>query len=429
MSLALKSLKKSFAVGFLFCLVLTTAQKKMVVVLDAGHGGSDHGTNRTYSSLGYLAEKDITLAIALRVGRMLEKEKDFKVIYTRKTDFLPSLSERTNLANKSGADLFISIHVNANVRTDPHGTETYVQGPNQNKQNLEVAKTENNVIFLDKNDKQMFSQYDPYSPESLIALRIQQSKYLERSLILGGLVEDHFVNKDNRNSRGVKQQNFHVLRQNAMPSILIETGFLSNYEEAQYLASNRGQKEIAESIYNAIINYKKILDKKNSSSQEINHKSIKAENPLKNSFRIFLTSSSRKMPENDPKLQGLKNILIIREGELYKYYYGETQFASVRDNYLKEAKSAGFKDAFIVGFIPNQKLESGYYTIEVYAGKQKLSNSSYILQTLKKLEKTRRNDGFHYTYGNYPSLEEAIKNQEEISKKGIKNTTLQKVSR
>ena len=179
------------------------AQKKFVIVLDAGHGGHDYGANRFYEDLGRLNEKDITLAVTLKLGKMLEKNKGYKVIYTRKIDEYPSLTDRTNLANRSKADLFLSIHVNASPSstTETNGTETFIQGPNQNRTNLEVAKAENDVIYLDEKDREMFATYDPKSPESLIALKIQQSKYLESSLLIGSLVEENFTNKDKRASR------------------------------------------------------------------------------------------------------------------------------------------------------------------------------------------------------------------------------------
>jgi N-acetylmuramoyl-L-alanine amidase len=136
--------------------VKVEAQKKFIVVLDAGHGGQDYGANRFYEDLGRLNEKDITLSVTLKLGKMLEKNKDYKVIYTRKIDEYPSLTDRTNLANRSKADLFISIHCNASRRSEAYGSETFVQGPNQNRENLEVAKAENDVIYLDEKDKENF---------------------------------------------------------------------------------------------------------------------------------------------------------------------------------------------------------------------------------------------------------------------------------
>ncbi|WP_415325296.1 N-acetylmuramoyl-L-alanine amidase family protein [Chryseobacterium sp. MMS23-Vi53] len=418
--------------SFLFLLLNTFifSQKKFTIVLDAGHGGSDHGANRNYADIGRVAEKDVTLAITLKVGAMLEKNKDFKVIYTRKIDEYPSLSDRTNLANRSKADLFVSIHCNSSVRPTAYGTETYVQGPDQNDTNLEVAKRENDVIFLDEKDKQTFGSYDASSPESLIALKLQQSKYLESSLLLGGLVEDNFVNKDKRSSRGVFQKNLHVLRMNAMPSVLIETGFINHPEESHYLASEKGQDEISESIYQAIIDYKKAVDRK-SGGPVITKKPEPdklAEVALKNDFRILLLSSPTKYNDGDPALKGLNYILPIKENGQYKYYYGVSNLASVRDINIKTAKDAGFRNAYAVGFMPNQKLSAGYYTIEVYVG-DKLNGNSFIMQTLKDVERNKESGVFYYTYGKVYTLEDAVKLQKDIEAKGIKNTVIQKVQK
>ena len=419
------SFKKYFFFFFILFFSITSAQKKFTVVLDAGHGGSDHGANRNYSETGTLREKDVTLAIVLKLGRMLEKNKDFKIIYTRKIDEFPSLTERTTLANRSKADLFVSVHCNASTKTAPYGTETFVQGPDQNKTNLEVAKAENDVIFLDERDREMFASYDPKSPESLIALKIQQSKYLESSLLFGSFVEGNFVKKDRRYSRGLKQQNFHVLRLNAMPSVLIETGFISNYDDAMYLASEKGQTEIAESIYDAIIDYKKAIDRNATSAPKV--EPVPEEKPLKNDFRILLMSSPSKYNSGDPALKGLNYVLPIKENGLYKYYYGTTNMASVRDNNLKTARDAGFKNATSISFIPNQKLGIGYYTLEIAVSPQKLSSNSAVLNTLKNVNRVKENGSFYYTYGKFSSLEEAVKEQKDIELKGVKNTVIQKV--
>ena len=406
---------------FLFSIQIYS-QKKFVIVLDAGHGGKDIGAARKYEDLGFIKEKDITLSIVLKVGRMLEKNKDFKIIYTRKIDEYPSLIDRTDLANRSHADLFISVHCNANTKSSPYGTETYVQGPDQNKTNLEVAKRENDVILLDAKDKEVFASYDPTSPESLIALKMQQSKYLESSLIFGGFVEENFVKKDKRFSRGVMQKNLHVLRLNAMPSVLIETGFISNPEEAAYLASEKGQDEIAESIYNAVISYKKKIDR-NQKKEEEKPKEI----PLKNDFIILLMSTPNKYNDEDPALRGLKYILTIKENGLYKYYYSVTNFASIKEANLKTAKDAGFRNASAVSFTPNQNMNSGYYRIELYSGKEKLPKSSTILKTLPNAERTKADGVFYYTYGEVKSLEAAVKLQKELEEKGITNTIIEKV--
>jgi len=421
--------KTILAFLLIFFTSFTFAQKKFTVVLDAGHGGSDNGANRNYPDLGLVQEKHVTLGIVLKLGAMLEKNKEFKVIYTRKIDEYPSLTDRTNTANRSRADLFISVHVNSSPSRSAtaRGTETFVQGPAQNRENLEVAKQENSVIYLDEKDKETFASYDPSSPESLIALKLQQSKYLENSLIVGSFVEGNFE-KSGRFSRGVKQENLHILRRSAMPSILIETGFVNNYDDAAFLNSERGQVETAENIYKAIIDYKKAVDRK-TGAQVITRKpepEKPAEVALKNDFRILLMTMPVKYNDGDPELKGLNYILPIKENGLYKYYYGVTNMASVKDINLKTAKDAGFRNSYAVGFMPNQKLSIGYYNIEVYVGKEKLSANSYILQTLKDVDRNKSNGMFYYTYGKVYTLEDAVKLQKELESKGIKNTVIQK---
>jgi len=404
----------------LFFIPAYAQKKKFTVILDAGHGGQDIGATRTYSELGKLNEKDITLAVTLLVGEKLEKNKDFKVIYTRKTDSYPSLTERTNLANKTKADLFVSMHCNSSRGTEANGTETFVQGPNQNKENLEVAKAENDVIYLDEQDRETFASYDPNSPESLIALKIQQSKYLESSLLVGSFVEENFVNKDKRFSRGVKQQNLHVLRRNAMPSILIEMGFISNYNDAQYMASSQGQKEIAESIYQAIVSYKKRLDR-NVKAEPVKE----VEKPMKTDSRILLMSSVTKYDEGDPAFRGLKYILTIKDGSMYRYYYSTTNYASIRDENLKTAKDAGFKNATVVSFTPDQKLSQGYYTIELAASPSKLPKDSPV-NKIPDVKREKVGDMHCYTVGNVKTLEEAVKLRKQMEEQGVKNPVIQK---
>lgn len=421
--------KTILAFLLIFSSTFILAQKKFTVVLDAGHGGSDNGANRNYPDLGLVQEKYVTLGIVLKLGAMLEKNKDFKVIYTRKIDEYPSLTDRTNTANRSKADLFISVHVNSSPSRSAtaRGTETFVQGPAQNRENLEVAKQENNVIYLDEKDKETFASYDASSPESLIALKLQQSKYLENSLIVGSFVEGNFE-KSGRFSRGVKQENLHILRRSAMPSVLIETGFVNNYDDAAFLNSEKGQEETAENIYKAIIDYKKAVDRKAGTPQIVKKpEPVKpAEVALKNDFRILLMTMPVKYNDGDPELRGLNYILPIKENGLYKYYYGVTNMASVKDINLKTAKDAGFRNSYAVGFMPNQKLSIGYYNIEVYVGKDKLSTNSFILQTLKDVERNKSNGMFYYTYGKVYTLEDAVKLQKELEGKGIKNTVIQK---
>ncbi len=419
--------KKYFLLLFLIIFTAGTAQKKFTIVLDAGHGDHDVGATRSYE-FGTPREKDITLGIVLKLGRMLEENKAFRVIYTRKTDVYPSLTERTNLANRSKADLFVSVHVNSSPAKSAtaRGTETFVQGPNQNRENLEVAKKENDVIYLDAKDREVFASYDPTSPESLIALKIQQSKYLERSLFIGSFIEENFE-KGGRFSRGVKQANLHILRMSAMPSVLIETGFVNNYEDAYFLYSDEGQKKTATQIYDAIIRYARKVNAPEAAA--VPKKEEKKEVPLKNDFRILLMSSPIKYNYGDPAFKGLNYILALKENGLYKYYYSVSNLASVRDANLKTARDAGFRTASPVGFVPEQALRSGYYTLEVFVGKDKLPSDSYIVKNLKDVKREKLNGMFYYTYGNVRTLEEAIALQKSLEEKGIKNSVIQKVAK
>lgn len=223
-----------------------------VVVIDAGHGGKDTGT------IGKKAkEKDVALRIALLLGGYIEKNlPGVKVIYTRKDDRFLELEERAAIANKARADLFICIHANANKNSKAHGTETYVMGLHKDEGNLEVAMRENSVILQEDNHEERYEGFDPKSTESYILMSISQSAYLEGSLSFAGKVESQFKGRAGRVSRGVKQAGFWVLWRTTMPSVLIETGFLSNGDEEQFLASENGQELIASGIYRAFKEYK-----------------------------------------------------------------------------------------------------------------------------------------------------------------------------
>ena len=223
-----------------------------VIVIDAGHGGKDSRT-RGKKAL----EKDIALKIALKVGYYIEKNvPGVKVIYTRKDDRYLALDERADIANKAKADLFICIHANALAGARASGTETYVMGLHKDEQNLEVAKRENAVMLMDENYKERYEGFDPTSPESYILFSLTQSAYQESSLLFAQKVEEQFKYRAGRKSRGVKQAGFWVLWDTAMPSVLIETGFLSDPAEEQFLLTERGQDLIASGIYRAFKEYK-----------------------------------------------------------------------------------------------------------------------------------------------------------------------------
>ena len=222
-----------------------------VVVLDAGHGGHDPGNLGN----GFL-EKNIALNIVLEVGKALANDPNTKVIYTRDDDSFVDLYVRGEIANKAKADLFVSVHCDSHT-SNAHGAGTFVLGLHANKQNFEIAKKENSVIYLEDNYESRYSEYDINSPESVIGLTIMQEEFLDQSILLGKLMQDRFTGKLKRNDRKVKQAGFIVLHQTFMPSVLVETGFLTNKEEGTYLDSKKGQKEMGTAIADAIREYKK----------------------------------------------------------------------------------------------------------------------------------------------------------------------------
>lgn len=232
--------------------VLYKEFKISTVVIDAGHGGHDPGTHgKRYK------EKDIALSIALKVGKYIDQNvPGVKVIYTRDDDNYVALDKRADIANKNQADLFISIHVNSIPNNTTYGTETWVMGLHRSESNLEVAKRENSVILLDENYKERYEGFDPNSPESYILFSLTQDAYYESSLKMAEKVEKQFKTRVGRNSRGVKQAGFVVLYKTAMPSVLVETGFITNRAEEDYLGSERGQDLIASGIYRAFKEYK-----------------------------------------------------------------------------------------------------------------------------------------------------------------------------
>ncbi len=225
-----------------------------MVVIDAGHGGHDPGCHG-----GHSKEKEVTLSVALKLGKMIEDSlKDVKVVYTRKTDKFIELSERSNIANKNNADLFISIHCNANDNLEAKGTETFLMGLHKSESNLQVSKRENNVITLEKDYKnnKAYEGFDPNSPVGHIIFSLMQNAYITQSAKFAGFVENEFSKNTGLKSRGVKQAGFLVLWKTSMPGVLIETGFLTNENDRKVLAKDSGQTIMAQSIFNALTKYK-----------------------------------------------------------------------------------------------------------------------------------------------------------------------------
>ncbi|HEV7346768.1 N-acetylmuramoyl-L-alanine amidase [Telluribacter sp.] len=229
-----------------------------VVVIDAGHGGHDIGTRGRVAR-----ESRTTLKIALALGRKIKAEMpEVKVLYTRTSDVFVDLADRSAYANKNRADLFVSIHCNyAPGSSRVKGTETYVMGLHKSEGNLAVAKRENSVILQEADYQQKYKGFNPDSPLAHIMLANYQSAFLTSSLRFADHVEHQFQTITQRASRGVKQAGFLVLWRTTMPSALVETGFLSNPTEEAYLNSERGQDQVAESLFSAFKQYKSEMER------------------------------------------------------------------------------------------------------------------------------------------------------------------------
>ena len=354
-SLAFKKLQKTVLCVFSSFFILfgglddiQSQEKPFVVVLDAGHGGHDSGNRGN----GYF-EKKIALSIALKIGKILEKINDFKIIYTRKSDVFVDLIERANIANKADADLFVSIHCDAFTSPKAFGAGTFVLGLHENERNFKVAQKENSVIFLEKDYEKNYDGFNPNDPESVISLILMQQTYLEQSIDVASTIQKSFVNNLSRKDRTVKQAGFIVLKYTYMPSVLVETGFLTNASEGSYLNSKKGQLNMANAIAKAIINYKK----NRAASFEIDavtsttlSKSIVKESQSELYFKIQIAASKKKLDLKPYNFKGLKTLSRSKSGKLYRYYFGKSSTLEKAKKKLKEAKKKGYSKAFIVAF-------------------------------------------------------------------------------
>jgi len=314
------------------------SQEKFKVVIDAGHGGKDPGRPNKNGIL----EKDIVLNIALNLGKKLEKDGN-EVIYTRDSDVFLTLRQRARIANDADADLFISIHCNAFHDTRVYGSETFVYGLHVNKANFEVALRENEVIFLEEDFETNYQGFDPKAPESLIGITLMQEEYLDQSILLASFIQDNFEKKLKRKNRGVKQSGFWVLHNTYMPSVLVEAGFISNKTEGAYLNSRKGQTEITSSIFNAVKKYKNALGI--AENYQVNYK---PKNTIY--YKVQIAASKRNLELKSYNFKGLKDLSVVKEGRLYRYFYGNSYNYEEIIKMKRYAISKGYRKSYIVGF-------------------------------------------------------------------------------
>ena len=341
------------------------AQKSVVqsIVLDAGHGGKDPGALGTgrYPK----TEKHIALDVTLKVGKYLEEAfPEMKVIYTRTGDTFPTLKDRTDLANNSNADLFISIHCDAFTKSSAKGSSSHVMGLRYTEANLRVAQKENAVIYLEDNYLANYDGFDPNSPESIIAFSLSQTTYLDQSILIAQKIQEQFRDRVKRTDRGVKQTPLWVTRATSMPSVLIELGFISNPDEEDFLNSDNGQSYMASAIFRAIKEYKKELEissnnlvkKEKVEDEKIDSTKLFASTDSIQKDVIFRVQIGTSLQSNNLSAVANYNVDIFKENNLYKYTIGnEIQLDKAKEIQMI-AVNNGYKDAFIIAFLNNKKV-------------------------------------------------------------------------
>jgi N-acetylmuramoyl-L-alanine amidase len=404
-----------------------TPEKKFKLVIDAGHGGEDPGCKGKKSS-----EKNVTLNVALKLGKLISDNfDDVQVIYTRKTDVFVEVYKRAVIANNNHADLFISIHCNAAENKSAHGVETWVMGLAKSDANMEVAKKENAAILKEKNFENNYEGFNPNSPEANVIFSLHTSAYMSHSILLADKVQKNLLKNTHLFDRTVKQAGFWVLYKVAMPSILIELGFLSNPTEEEYMLKAGSQDIMAVSIYNAFVEYRNALDggsrkylpvpvvkedapitatesttagskavesdvisepvqKKDMSDGKVVTeptivKPIEKENPVVSQaekpttiatttaetpkpvidepkpqteirFRVQIAAIPENIPTTDSRFSKVREVRKFKEGQFWKYTSGNAATLQEAQEILKNVKSNGYPDAFIIAFEGESKI-------------------------------------------------------------------------
>lgn len=348
------------------------------IVIDPGHGGSDPGCigpTKTH-------EADVALAISLKFGKMVEEKygSKIKVIYTRTKDEFVELGERAKIANRNDADLFICIHANSGP-SHAKGSETYVLGLHKTDAQAKVMQRENDVVLLEDDHETKYEKLDPNDPDLDIILGLKMQLYLDQSIEFANLIQKNIVNTEGYSDRGVKQAGFLVLHQVNMPSVLVETGFLTNPEEEKVLTSDTYQTKMALAIFDAFVDYKLIVDKKNgnTTTTKVEEKVIvkeelkiieKTEKPettvvvnnksevveknkidvAKVVFKVQIATSSKEIERSATNFKGLEGVDVYSDGGMYKYTYEKSNNFDEAKSALEVARSKGYTTAFIVAF-------------------------------------------------------------------------------
>lgn len=431
-----KLILSKYTIFFAFVLlapIFSLAQTKDIthklrrVVIDAGHGGKDPGAIGKISQ-----EKDITLAVALELGRRIKTElKDVKVIYTREDDRFIELFERANIANKNKADLFISIHINSSKNKEASGAEAWVLGLHRSDENLDVAKRENAVIQLEGNIEKNYG-FDPNSPVGNIMMTMQQNAFLNQSILFAKKVEAEFAEKMNRKNRGVHQAGFAVLYKTIMPSCLIELGFISNKEEEHYLKSHEGRDEIAGSIFRAFKKFKLEYEGQKTEGKVNTDDDSEEEINKRNS-----TESKEKRIEENARLKEDKQPAQTQDsaGKEPLIKGMQTDKPTAQDATTKLIMSTQAKDTVAAkqkGTIDTNKskvevkkpepsqdnVNKKVFRVQIMAMPTLLPSSHPVYRLFNDVEALKEQNVYRYVCGKFETLQEAMVRKGELKRKG-----------
>lgn len=339
----------------LFCLpIISEGQESLgkisCICIDAGHGGSDPGAIQ-----GAYKEKNITLAVALKLGKLIEKAyPDIKIVYTRKTDVAVDLWERGKIANNAKAQLFISIHVNKFSKSSVRGVETYVLGLHKSEASLQVAMQENEAIHYEKDYSVKYDGFDPKKAESYIMFNFMKNSYLVNSMRLASSVQKELVANTRMPDREVRQAGFVVLMNVGMPSVLVETGFISNPSDRALLISSSGQDKLARSIFNAFKAYKNVMEKNSVMLTKVESSSTEEVAGSEDYFYAIQVASSTKPIKDARYLKLREKVKELKGDGRYRYYIGVTKKYSEALEFQANVRKK-IKDCFIIA-VSNGKI-------------------------------------------------------------------------
>jgi N-acetylmuramoyl-L-alanine amidase len=370
-------------------------EKQMIVIIDPGHGGKDPGAVNNG-----VREKDVVLGVGLKLGKLInENFPDIKVIYTRNTDVFVPLIDRSRIANKSKANLFISIHANTCGSPSTRGTETFTLGLHRSNENLDVAKKENAVILLEDNYSTTYEGFDPNSSESYIMFELTQDIYMDQSISFADDIQHQFHNRTEGSNRGVKQAGFLVLRQSSMPSVLIETGFVSNPAEAKYLNSDEGQQTIAFSVLEAFRKFKS----RNSTGNVTSKAENKPVHIVSHVKSVERPDTSLKIVLNETKIDTnlAKNIPEKSEIQQVEKLLEKSDPAKVaKQENAKEEKEVNIELAE-----SNLPENNSYYSVQIGANTNPVNPVPSNFKGLKNVRREKMDKYFRYYVGKESSLE------------------------